>query len=151
SEENAALWNISSGTPLSPPLANPDHPNGAFFSPDGGLLAVYGGNWLTVWDLTTYRTAFPPLTDLSQFLTYAEFSPDGSMLVICERDNDFSHLPTAIYDAHTGRKISGFKLRDGALCAGFSHNSKKVVTGGEDFTAYIFDPRTGNPLASPLR
>src|SRR5262249_55052326 len=73
-EENAEIWDIIRGIPLSKPLANPNKAANAFFSRDGSRVAVYGENWLTVWDLATYRTAFPTLSTSTNTISYSEFS-----------------------------------------------------------------------------
>ena len=57
-----------------------------------------------------------------------------------------------IWDALTGNAIGRpLPHRDGIVCASFSRDGRRIITGGEDFRALVWDVRTGDPITSPMR
>ncbi|HSU55361.1 MAG TPA: WD40 repeat domain-containing protein, partial [Candidatus Dormibacteraeota bacterium] len=76
---------------------------------------------------------------------------DGQMLVTCAADAFFTHCPARLWDRKTGKLLFELLHQDGVLSAAFTPDGRRVVTASEDFTAIIWDTRTGKQLAPPLR
>jgi WD40 repeat protein len=57
-----------------------------------------------------------------------------------------------VWDAATGKPLGKpLAHRDGVLCVAFSADGRRVITGGEDFSALVWDFRTGVPISPLLR
>jgi WD40 repeat protein len=145
----AQLWDVASGQPVGPMLSHSNRIEGAFFSRNGLRLGLWGGHWLQVRDAAG-REVFSPLGHPFD-LCYAEFSPDNSMVVTCGKDNVFTRCPAHVWDTATGKLISKLPHRDGTISASFSPDSTRLITTSEDFTATIWDARSGRRLAPVLR
>jgi WD40 repeat protein/serine/threonine protein kinase/tetratricopeptide (TPR) repeat protein len=74
------------------------------------------------------------------------FSPDGKTLLARLSDG----LSLQSRDATTGRPLGGRMTHDGLTTAAFSPDGRKVVSGGKDRSARLWDPSTGQPIGSPL-
>ena len=146
----AQLWDLVKGRPLSSWLPHPDSIEAASFSPDHGRLAIRGPTWLKVWNTASGSELFPMIRD-GYSLGDAQFSPDGLLLATGAWDGGFSKPPAHIWNAMTGKLVAQLQHKDGILSVRFSPDSKRVVTASEDFTAMIWDARTGRPLTSPMR
>lgn len=151
------VWEAQSGRPLGEPLQHQDRIDHIVFSPDGRYLVGVSGNWdeamgaanggdLIVWDLQTFAPAFPPLRDRKHAYTYAEFSPDGSSLVICSLDGT-----AQIINAKDGNRIAPpLRHHSWVDFASFSPDGKKVATASSDSTVAIWDVVSGQQLLQPL-
>jgi WD40 repeat protein len=128
------------------------------FSPNGKYLATgsYDGN-VRVWDIET-RSEILSLVGHSNWVNIVEFSPDGSLLASASDDGraliwdvsplmkeDLDTLQTPIIQEpeFTLTSQSG-----GVYELNFSPDGTRLAIGGEDGTAQIFDPTTGEELIS---
>jgi WD40 repeat protein/predicted Ser/Thr protein kinase len=120
----------------------------------GGMLVRGPSNTVCITDATRSKV----LTVLPhEFrVTYAAFSPDDqTVITACGRPNAVSSTRAAIFlwDTATGRCLNrtpmetAFELN----CAAFSADGTRLVTGGLDFTARVWDARDGRPLTDSLR
>jgi eukaryotic-like serine/threonine-protein kinase len=153
-DQAARVWDLATGDlpgPVRPILPN-EH---RLISPDGHYVLLQGES-NTVWitdSRSGQRLAALPHTN---GVTYASFSRDGrSVITACERETAVSSMANDIFlwDAQTGRRLNltsmGHHFR--LLYAAFSPDSSRLLTCGFDFTARLWDARTGQPLSDPLR
>jgi len=70
-----------------------------------------------------------------QALAYAEFSPNGSLIVTASEDKT-----ARIWDVATAKEIGVLRGHDGRVTsAAFSPNGSRIVTASEDKTTRIWD------------
>ena len=89
-------------------------------------------------------------------VVYTTLSRDGgTVLTASQADNAVSSMPSRIFlwDARTGRRLNSRPMPGGFLiqCAAFSPDGSKVVTGDQDYSARLWDARTGVLLSQPMR
>ena len=104
-------------------------------------------------NLLTYRSWMTPAFTLRHdsgvnegWVLYAEFSPDGKLIVTASGDDT-----ARVWDAQSGQLVA-HPLRHGSrvLSARFSPAGERVVTASEDGTARVWSARTGEPLTPPM-
>jgi len=105
-------------------------------------------------NLLTYRSWMTPAFTLRHdsgvnegWVYYAEFSPDGKLVVTASGDDT-----ARVWDAQNGQLLAP-PLRHGSrvLSARFSPDGERVVTASENGTARVWSARTGEPLTQPIR
>jgi WD40 repeat protein/serine/threonine protein kinase len=153
-DQAGRVWDLATSEPLqvlAPALSD----GSKISSPDSRPVLVRGpSNTLCIADatLTQVLRALP-----HEFrVTYASLSPDGhTVLTVCSEPNAVSSTRTTffLWDAATGRRLNRTTMETGfALnCAAFSVDGTRLVTGGLDFTARVWDAHDGRPLTAPLR
>jgi len=148
--KNILSWDVPAGTVCSLAVSGRQTGDSVYLSRDGKRIAARCGAEVQVWEAETGQTSFPLLRHIAR-VGYLEFSPDGSRLVSCCWDDQFTKCYAQIWSASTGQPV-GPQLRhnDGVLFASFSPDGDRVVTAGEDFKAVVWDAVTGRQLASPL-
>jgi WD40 repeat protein len=115
------------------------------FSPDSTkIVGVLGSNiYLTKLHekkTFTFRQSEP--------ITLVEFGPDGKEFLTASTDETFAERSAQLWDADRCTQIgSRLQHRDGILHAAFSPSGDLVVTTSEDFTASLWDARTGKHRA----
>jgi WD40 repeat protein len=160
------VYDLGSGTPVTPPLRLGGPVHQATFSPDGKLLVASnrygdesGDGDVRVWDTGTEKLLFPPL-HINGRLGWCAFSPDGKRLVTTSSNTDDKKggpSQALLWDATTGKELTP-PLKHGhtLLCACFSRDGKRVVTAGtRDFNkkegkAQVWDAGTGQAITPPL-
>ncbi|HYE30236.1 MAG TPA: PQQ-binding-like beta-propeller repeat protein [Methylomirabilota bacterium] len=77
----------------------------------------------------------------------AAFSKDGELVATYDADAVFNPGHVVIRDSSSGKPV-GVPLRhkDGVLHAAFNQDATLIATGDEDFTAHIWDVKTGRKL-----
>jgi WD40 repeat protein len=78
-------------------------------------------------------------------------SPASDLLAIGTADRGLAEHAARIFDG--GGRDTGITLphKDGILHLAFNHRGDRIATASEDFTARIWDPRTGQPITPTLR
>jgi WD40 repeat protein len=120
------------------------------FADDGVWMVVWGGHMIEELNPANGALRFPRL-QFPQFVREANINSDETMLIGCASDDQFTACYAQVYDFKTGKALTP-KLRqsDGILCCAFSHDNTKVATGGEDFTAYLWN-MDGKRIGHPIR
>jgi WD40 repeat protein len=152
-DQAARVWDMATGDlpgPSRPTFTNERRR----ISPDGNYVLTQGqSNAVCIVDTQSGRTQASLLH--SSGVVYASFSPDGRIVVTaCGENNAVSSMRSDIFlwDALTGRQKNTvsmahqFKL----LYASFSHDNTRLLTCGFDFTARVWDTRTGQPMTPSL-
>jgi WD40 repeat protein len=150
SEAGGAVWDGASGQRVTV-LSNGWHQ--ASFSPDGSLLAVARSNQLEVLDLEQgFARLARWLHPSNALISSIAWDPTSRRLLTACWNASFTPLESQAWIARTGAAAGPpLEHRDGVLHATFSHDGRRVITCGEDFTAILWDPATGRRLAPPLR
>lgn len=145
------MWDLNTGKVVSTHRA----PEGVFWnvaiSPDGkSMVGVYGtkeeigeskpvGSVLYGWDLATGKERFR----ISHWGGRGvRFSPDGQCLI------SIAGGEVRVTDATTGKIIHRMRGHgcEWILDCAFSSDGKRLVTGGRDHTAIVWDLSTGKPV-----
>ena len=85
----AQTWNLISGLPLARQVLHPGVVKSAVFAPSGHQVVTWTPRVVKVWDPTTGRECFAPLTNPVP-LEHVEFSPDGSRFATCGAEVEFT-------------------------------------------------------------
>jgi WD40 repeat protein/tRNA A-37 threonylcarbamoyl transferase component Bud32 len=162
SDNTARVWDAKTGVQLLTLETLEGHRfrvNAAAFSPDGTRVVTGGGdNTARVWDAKTGAELLA-LKGHAEMVAVIAFSPDGARVVTGSRDGT-----AKLWDVKTGAEVLTFKghtrtevltvkrqsrpagLPAVVLAAAFSPDGARVVTGGSDGTARVWDARTGAEL-----
>jgi WD40 repeat protein len=141
------LWDLETQQQIGEPLSG--HTGIIFsidFSPDG-LLLISGSSDETVrlWDLSTH-TQFNETLDINLPVECVAFSPNGSVLAICQNDN------ILLWDIPTwqqkGDLLNGHS--DWIRSIQFNPDGKKLVSGSSDGTVRLWDVQLGEQLGEAL-
>src|SRR5437870_4269882 len=117
------------------------------FTSEGHLLvAGIVEKKLKVWDVSgkpAERLQAPTLKDYS----FIEFSSDGRLIALCE------NYTIKMWEIATGRELpalnvpnSGVFLENGGVYAGFSHDGRKLATGGFGTQTFLWETGTGKQI-----
>ncbi len=140
------LWDMASGKPLGRLVQHEDRVLGAGFGPDGLRMLTQSDGGVQVRNAVTGQTISKPFQyqaaagDIAADAEYARaaimtFSPDGSRVVI--RSGFSGHLRNVA----TGELI-GQPFPKGLLGAAFSPDGSRILTGGNDRIARLWDAAT---------
>jgi WD40 repeat protein len=155
-DKTIKLWEMEHGKEIRSYLGN----NGAVsilaFSPDGKLLASVDDSYnLTLWEVETSKKIRSLEVPDDNILSVV-FSPDGKYFVTGTKKNHaiawdiitgsevrrFSPEPAYISDVFMKKEFDYPSARS----VEFSPDGKKLLTGSNDYTAFIFDFITGNQI-----
>jgi WD40 repeat protein/tetratricopeptide (TPR) repeat protein len=153
--DEARVWDIHSGRPLSPPFKHPAPITGATFSPDSRYIAIAFGRHVQVWDTLSAKPLCPllehsekeigkiytprgPITEFDE-VKRTEFSSDGRLLLTC------TAVEARAWDTLTGRALTptlgysnvGSYLRCFRAC--ISPDGCYVLTRGNGRAAEVWD------------
>jgi WD40 repeat protein/serine/threonine protein kinase/Flp pilus assembly protein TadD len=145
----ARVWSITSGNPLTPPLAHQGEIAAIAFSPDGRYVATGGYDARTrVWDAARGTLVSSPFVHES-YVTSLAFSPDGNRLATGEGSGD-----TRVWEVG-GRQILSFRIsiegqRNIVSQVAFARGGKVVVSARLNGTINAFDVATGRQLFTTI-
>jgi WD40 repeat protein len=141
-------WDLSTGTPIEPPLTGPTQPVGTVaFSPDGGTIAAGGADGLVWrWDARSGQPIGAPLPGRVDRVRTVAFSPDGRTLAWAGEDGRI-----VLWDVGAGQVARTLDANGKRLYSFvFSPDGRILASGGDDRTILLWDPRTGRRLGAPL-
>ncbi len=141
----ARVWGARTGKPVSVFQAQGKQTFCAEFSPDGQRIAASGDDGVQVWDLVTGQHVGERF-DSSSLLSRVHFSSDGRRIAVVSR----SPL-VPILDVLTGRRLVEFEHPPLVFGVAFSPDDRSLATASLDYTARIWDSRTGQPITDPLQ
>jgi len=153
-DQAGRVWDLATSETQNPPPSVLSDQWGIRTSDGSRMLLRGASNAVGIADATSGQVL--SLLPHEFPVTYASFSPDGHTVVTaCAEPNTVSSTRNIIFlwDATTARRLNrtpmdtGFSLN----CAAFSDDGTRLVTGGLDFTARVWDARDGRPLTAPLR
>lgn len=137
------LWDVRSNRPLATVDAVSKSINSVAWSPDGGTVALTGGDGkVRLWDASRRRitSTLAAHTDIAQSVT---FTPDGKTLASSGRDGT-----VALWDAPTHRRLATLTGHVGVVwSAVFSPDGKTLATVADDRAVRLWDVETHQQLA----
>jgi WD40 repeat protein len=150
-------WEVRTRKVLGPRLPLP-HPDAVVtaFHPDGKTVLLRHqekgkGSIMQPWDLAADQALGPPVPTEGAVLL-AVFSPDGESLLTAEFWTVEGQRQTGarLRETRTGKEVRRLILQNVAALA-FSPDGHTILTGSYDYTARLWDARTGQPLGPPLQ
>jgi WD40 repeat protein/serine/threonine protein kinase len=142
----ARLWDISTGSHLSPPLRHEGPVRTVAFSPNGKSIATAGVDGLIWrWDAVSGAPTGAPLRTGGPVSTLS-FSPDGSRIATAG-----GPLGSFLWDTATGlpvRELDGPAA--GILAVAFSPDGVTVAVACDDHVIRFLDTESGRQLGEPL-
>jgi WD40 repeat protein len=129
--------------PILQPLRNSGRIALACFDPAGALLLVQSERSVSLWSVATGERLGDPFV-LPLSISHVEFSHNGKWIVACDRDDQFTRGNAYLYDVKIGKRMGlPMQHEDGVTFARFSPDDNLLATASEDFTAAIWNWRTG--------
>jgi WD40 repeat protein len=142
----AKVWDARTGAPLLALRGHTGHVLGVAFSADGTRI-VTGSDDRTakVWDA---RTGAPllALKGSPGSVMRVSFNPNDTRIVTGIGNSFAGVVEDRFWDAQTGRLVGGGGLDNWVRSVVFSADGTRIVTGGRDGRANMWDARTGAPL-----
>ncbi len=138
------LWDVASGqirqTLDEPEPGTEDWLTAMAYSPDGQFVASVDAMWNVV---TGQRTPIVPTFTNAMYKRCIAFSPDGTRLLVCIDGY------VDVLDVATGKVVVDYKgHRTVVSDAVFSPDGKTVASSSEDGITQLWDPGTGQDLAT---
>jgi len=146
-DKTARVWDAMTGRPLTGSMVHSDGLESVAFSPDASkVVTVTTQGAVQIWNTRTgLREGGPVTTIKGSRNRIAVFSPDGAEVLV-------SHM--SFFDARTGKLRQRVVEREDVTynqSAEFSPDLRWLVTSSGDFTARLWDWRTGRVAMAPMR
>jgi WD40 repeat protein len=150
-------WEARTGKALGPllPLARPDAWIIAFHRDGNTVLLRYEekkkGIVVQPWDLAADKALGPPIP-LEQLFPVA-LSPNGELLLTGEgwTLEGKKRSGALLREVRSGKEVARFPHQDAVTAVAFSPDGHTFLTGSVDYTARLWDVKTGKPLGPPLQ
>jgi WD40 repeat protein len=152
-DKTIKLWEMATGREIRSYLGNTGVIRVLAFSPDGKFLASVDGIYnLTLWDVET-STKLRVIEVPNDDILCAVFSMNNKYIITGTEKNH-----AIMWDLMTGNEIRRFKpvITDIPMAKNFeyptartveiSHDGQKLLTGSNDYTAFIFDFNKGTQV-----
>jgi WD40 repeat protein len=142
-DRTARLWSAATGEPIGEVMKHGAGVERAAFSPDGRwIVTSCMGKRVHVWDGDTGRPLWKAVEHKAPVRALA-ISPDSTKLVIaCDNGT------TGLWDVSRARPVWELPYGQRVLALVFDRAGKRLLTGGADGTARIWDAATGAALAA---
>jgi WD40 repeat protein/tetratricopeptide (TPR) repeat protein len=144
-DNTARVWNVGSGQALGQAMPHNEILTIAF-SPDGKTVLTDGkDNTTRLWNRITGEPTGVAIQHRSR-ATPVQLSPNGQTILTT------GIAEARLWETSTGRMV-GQPISHGGiqLWAAYSHDGKRVISGGPDQLARIWDAATGQPIGKPLQ
>jgi WD40 repeat protein/tRNA A-37 threonylcarbamoyl transferase component Bud32 len=137
-DQSAKVWDARTGAELLTLRGHTGPVQAAAFSPDGSrIVTASEDGTCRIWDPSSGSEA-RNLGVPGDMAYRASFSPDGLWLLTVDGDQ------TKVWDARSATGVRSFRAGPGRLlCASFSPDSSRIVSGRKDGTVKVWNARTG--------
>ncbi len=139
------IWDVDSGRQLGQVLEHDRDVIGAAFDPSGDRLVTgsYDGA-ARLWDLKTGEGTVMAKGD---YINAIDWSADGELIAIAVQD--FRTNTIHVLDAETRKEVTEPFVNPGGLASmAFDPSGERLVVGGTDGSARIWEARTGHVLTT---
>ena len=145
-DRTARLWDVSTGSALSPPLRHDGPVRAVTFRPDGKVIATAGDDgMIRLWDAVTGLSSREPIRCGSP-VTSLSFSPDGSRIAAPSGPGEPS-----LWDSSDGHPLDGLKDRKAvSLAVAFSADGSTLAVACLGGAVHLLDAVTGAALGEAL-
>ncbi|KAF7967335.1 hypothetical protein HWV62_34697 [Athelia sp. TMB] len=136
------LWHVETGEAVETRIG------GTFFaySPNGSHVVSSSGATLIVWNAMIGEAVGAPLEGHHQQVNCVVYSPDGTLIASCSRDNTIR-----LWDAETRQTVRVLEEHTGDVGSiAFSPDGAYLVSGSDDKTIRVWDVKAGKPAGAPL-
>jgi len=152
SDQRAKIWNAASGqVEMQLPMGQAGQINSSLFSPVDNQLLVTASNdgMARILELPSRRVlhvlAHHDANGVGGPVRMAVFSPDGKQIATACEDGNIRFWETS-----TGDAAGALKLDGPALAVAYSADGKRIIAGGANGKAIVFDVESRQPLVRYL-
>jgi WD40 repeat protein len=139
-EKRTLAWNVVTSRPMAPELAHASSLRFGALSPDGRTtLAVGNDRKVRLWENASGRLLGEP-GDFNAGWMRPVFAPEGESVLFADRHQN-AHL---LHPRAMGQTNRSFAHENHVLCAAFSADGTRLLTGSRDLTAKLWDIASGS-------
>ena len=151
---NVVVWNTANGERVGAFALTPRTKfrpiERLVFSRSGQRAALFckGSKFAELWDLSASAPRLITAISNAIHVSHVEFAPNDLLFLVATSDSDLRPGLAQVFDAETGVPAGPpLTHSDGVRHAAFSPDSERVLTCAEDFTAVLWEARTGARLS----